>query len=104
MRGVLVHSFEVLDATPESFVRTVTQALAERGLEAHVSVRFLDGEIVARISWLGTTELRYRTRSVGSGFLAQLERQRVAALHAAFQGRFEERFEDVLTAVGARLV
>ena len=51
MRGAPVHSFEVLDSTPEGFVRTVTQALAERGLEAHVSVRYVDGEIVARISW-----------------------------------------------------
>lgn len=99
-----MHSFEVLDGTPEAFVRTVNRALEERGLEAHVSVRYIDGEIVARISWLGTSELRYRTRGVGSGFSAQLERQRVAALHSAFQGRFEERFEDVLTAVGARLV
>jgi hypothetical protein len=99
-----VHSFEVLDATPESFVRTVTRALADRGLEAHVSVRYVEGEIVARISWLGTSELRYRTHGVGSGFRAELERQRVAALHSAFQGRFEERFEDVLAAVGARLV
>ncbi len=99
-----MHSFEVLDSTPEGFVRVVNQALASRGLEGHVTVRYVDGEIVARISWLGTSELRYRTRSVGSGFSAQLERQRVAALHSAFQGRFEDRFEDVLAEVGARLI
>ena len=99
-----MHSFEVLDATPESFVRSVNRALAARGLEEHVRVRCVEGEIVARISWLGTSELRYRTRTVGSGFLAELERQQVAALHYAFQGRFEGRFEDVLAEVGARLI
>lgn len=99
-----MHSFEVSDSTPDRFVDVVRSALSERGLADHVSVRYVDGEIVARISWLGTSELRYRIRGVGSGFSAQLERQRVAALHSAFQGRFEERFEDVLAAVGARLV
>ena len=99
-----MHSFEVYDSTPEAFVRTVNLTLAERGLEGHVSVRCLDDEIVARISWLGTSELRYRVSSSGSGFTARLDRQRVAALHSAFQGRFEERFEDVLAEGGARLL
>lgn len=99
-----MHSFEVLDSTPESFVRAVNQALAARGLGEHCSVSYGEGVIVARISWLGTSELRYRTRTVAAGFLAELERQQVAALHAAFQGRFEGRFEDVLAEVGARLI
>ena len=99
-----MHSFEVEGASPDSFVDVVRQALTERGLGDHVSVRFLDGEIVARISWLGTSELRYRTCESETGFRADLERQRVSALHSAFQGRFEERFEDVLASVGAKLL
>ena len=99
-----MHSFEVSDAGPERFVEVVRGALDERGLSDNVSVRYVDGEIVARISWLGTTELRYRVREGGPGFRADLERQRVAALHSAFQGRFEERFEDVLASVGARML
>lgn len=99
-----MHSFEVSDSTPDQFVAVVREALASRGLDEHVSVRYVDGEIVARISWLGTTELRYRVRGSGSGFRADLERQRVSALHAAFQNRFEERFEEVLAGVGASML
>jgi hypothetical protein len=99
-----VHSFEVVDSTPDQFVEDVRNALSSRGLTDHVSVRYVGGEIVARISWLGTSELRYRVRQRDSGFQADLERQRVSALHSAFQGRFEERFEDVLSNVGARML
>lgn len=99
-----MHSFEVVDSTPDGFVDVVRRALSARGLADHVRVQFVDGEIIARISWLGTSELRYRVRDSGSGFRADLERQRVSALHSAFQGRFEERFEDVLAAVGARML
>lgn len=99
-----MHSFEVSDSTPDRFVEVVRGALSERGLADHVSVRYADGEIVARISWLGTSELRYRVRHDGTGFRADLERQRVSALHSAFQSRFEERFEDVLATVGARMI
>lgn len=99
-----MHSFEVAESGPETFVEVVRQALAARGLEDNVSVRYADGEIVARISWLGTTELRYRVQARDAGFQADLERQRVAALHSAFQSRFEERFEDVLASVGARML
>lgn len=100
-----MHSFEVVDSTPDEFVGVVRNALSARGLADHVNVRYVDGEIVARISWLGTSELRYRVRdSGGPGFRADLERQRVSALHSAFQERFEERFEDVLAAVGAKML
>jgi hypothetical protein len=61
-------------------------------------------EIVARISWLGTTELRYRVTEAAGGFRADLQRQRVAPLHGAFQQKFEERFEAILAKVGARLI
>ena len=65
----------------------------------------LDGdEIVVRISWLGTTELRYQVQEGAEGFSANLQRQRVAPLHGAFQRKFEERFEAILAKVGARLL
>jgi len=99
-----VHSFEVTDSTPAEFLTLVIRSLDEHDLSDHVSVRVDDGEIVARISWLGTTELRYRIEQGETGFRADLQRQRVAPLHGAFQRKFEERFEDILTNVGARLI
>lgn len=99
-----MHSFEVDDSTPSRFVAVVNRALEDNGLSGHVSAAVDGDDIVTRISWLGTTELRYRTRSTERGFLAQLQRQRVAPLHGAFQARFEARFEEILSQVGARLI
>ena len=99
-----MHSFEVEDSTPERFVALVNRSLADSGLANHVTTRVEGGDIVARISWLGTTELRYRTSDTEDGFRAELRRQRVAALHGAFQSRFEERLEAILAQVGARLL
>ena len=99
-----MHSFEVDGSTPERFVAVVDRSLEKNGLSDYVSVA-VDGEdMVVRIRWLGTSELRYRTRSTEGGFRAELQRQRVAPLHGAFQARFEERFEEVLSSVGARLI
>jgi hypothetical protein len=98
-----VHSFEVDNSTPDRFVTLVNRSLEDHGLASHVTVRFVADEIVARISWLGTTELRYRVQSTADGFTAELQRQRVAPLHGAFQHKFEERFEAILAKVGARL-
>jgi hypothetical protein len=99
-----MHSFEVDDSTPERFVARVNRSLQDGGLASHVTARVEAGDIVARISWLGTTELRYRIQSTDRGFRADLQRQRVAALHGAFQSRFEERLEEILARVGARLL
>ena len=99
-----MHSFEVTDQHPEDFVATVNESLAEHGLSGHVTVRCDGEDIVARIQWMGTTELRYRTHAAGGGFRADLQRQRVAPLHGAFQGAFEEKFEGVLAKVGAKLI
>ncbi len=99
-----MHSFEVTDKTPAEFVTEVSRSLEEHGLDDYVSVLFDGEDIVARIQWMGTTELRFRTRPADGGFRADLQRQQVAPLHAAFQQSFEQRFENVLAKVGATLV
>jgi hypothetical protein len=98
-----MHSFEVTDSTPNQFVTRVNRSLEDHGLSSHVSTSVQGDEIVARISWLGTTELRYRVFENAPGFRAELQRQKVAPLHGAFQQKFEERFEAILAKVGARL-
>lgn len=99
-----MRSFEIDDSTPEDFVAVVNRSLETSGLSDHVTARVDGDDIVARIRWLGTTELRYRTQPVEGGFRAELQRRRVAPLHGAFQSRFEERFEEILSRVGARLI
>ena len=99
-----MHSFEVTEKTPEDFVAGVNRSLAEHGLADNVSVDCDGKDIVARIRWMGTTELRFRTRATDGGFRADLQRQRVAPLHGAFQQSFEARFENVLAKVGAKLL
>ncbi len=99
-----MHSFEVDNSTPQEFVVVVNRSLEDNGLSEHVRASVDGDDIVARINWLGSTELRYRTQPSGSGFQAELQRQQVALLHGAFQSRFEERFEEILSKVGARLV
>lgn len=99
-----MHSFEVTEKTPRDFVAGVSRSLEDHGLDDYVSVAFDGGDIVVRIQWMGTSELRFRTRPTDDGFRADLQRQQVAALHGAFQQSFEDRFEKVLTMVGATLV
>ena len=99
-----MHSFEVTGQTPEDFVARVNRSLDDHGLSGNVTVRFEGEDIVARIRWMGTTELRYRAETTDEGFRADLDRHRVAPLHGAFQHAFEERLEGVLEMVGARLI
>ena len=99
-----MHSFEVRGTAPDDFVARVTRAVSEGGLGEYVEVRLVDEEIVARMRWLGTTELRYRVVPIEDGFRAELGRQKIAALHAPFRRGFDERFERILAEVGATLV
>jgi hypothetical protein len=97
-----VKAFELVEGTPADFVGRVTRTLAERGLDEFVSLRVDGSELVARFRWMGTTELRYRMRPTAQGFKADLIDERVSPLHTAFRSRFEEKFDQVLEAVGAK--
>jgi hypothetical protein len=97
-----VKAFELTEGTPEDFVGRVTRSLAERGLDEYVSVRVDGAGLVARFRWMGTTELRYQLQQTAQGFKATLVDERVSPLHTAFRASFEEKFDQVLEAVGAR--
>jgi hypothetical protein len=99
-----VHSFEVSGATPAEFVARVKRALDEGELAEYVELALVAEEIVARLRWLGTTELRYRVVRQEDGFRAELGRRKIAALHAPFRRGFDERFEKILAEVGATLI
>ena len=97
-----MRAFEVIDADPESFVARVAAEVEERDLDHVVSVRLEGDRLVVRFRYLGTSQLVYRVVPRDSGFTAELQDQRVATFHAPFQGRFEDRFDQVLDRVGAR--
>lgn len=97
-----MRSFEVDDVDPRGFVARVEAEVEARSLDDVVSVR-LDGDrLIVRFRYLGTSELTYRLVTRLKGFVAELENQRVASLHAPFRAPFEDRFDSVLDTVGAR--
>jgi hypothetical protein len=99
MRG-----FEFDDRTPEEFVERVRDALSANGLAEHVSLRCDGGELVVVFRWVGTSELRYRLSEYEAGYRAEPSGEKISPFHSPFRGQFEDRFEKVVGAVGARVV
>jgi len=98
-----VHSFRVDGADPEAFVARVRGALARHRYDDIASVRLDGARLVVCFRRLGTTTLQFELHRDSHGFDAEFVGSRVAPLHAPFQGAFEERFEDLLAGVGARV-
>lgn len=97
-----MQAFSVSEGRPEDFVARVKNALRERNFEDIASVRLDGDKLVVSFSWIGTTSLTYHILPEGQGFSAQLERQKVSPFHAPFKAGFNERFDQILTKVGAR--
>jgi len=88
---------------PSEFVEKIQKELTARAYDRYVTVSFQGERLVVELRWMGTTRFEYRVIPTGEGFRAQLDRQRVAPIHAAFSGRFEGTFEEALTKAGAKL-
>jgi hypothetical protein len=97
-----MRSFEVENSDPERFVALVSAEVEDRDLGDVVNVQLEGDRLTVRFRYLGTSTLTYRVVRRDQGFVAELEDQRVATFHAPFQGRFEDRFDQVLDRVGAR--
>ena len=97
-------SFEVDEGNPQDFVARVRQELGARGLDEYADLRIEGPDLVVRFKWMGTSELRYRLSENGPGFRADLEGERMSPFHAPFRSAFEERLDQVLAKVGARVV
>jgi hypothetical protein len=96
-----MRSFEVNHMDPVEFVDKIEEELTAREFDRYVTVSFQGERLVVELRWMGTTRFEYRVIPTGEGFRAELDRQRVAPLHAAFRDRFEGYFEEALTKVGA---
>lgn len=99
-----MRSFEVNGTSPSEFVSRITSEIAAREFNRYVSVRLDDDALSVVLSYMGTTRFDYRISPADGGFRAELIKQRVAPLHAAFKNRFEGYFEEALAKVGATTI
>ena len=99
-----MRAFEFDDGTPAEFVERVQGVLAERGLADYVNLRCEGDELVVGFRWMGKSELRYRISENEAGFRAEPSGERMSPFHSPFRQQFEDRFEKVVGAVGARAV
>jgi hypothetical protein len=53
---------------------------------------------------MGSSELRYRLSEYEAGYRAEPSGEKISPFHSPFRGQFEDRFEKVVGAVGARVV
>jgi hypothetical protein len=94
-------SFRVVGMTPERFLEAVRSALASADLPARVDARLEGEQLVARLSWFGTTVLRYDLVRLDDGFQAELVSERVAPLHGPFRAGYRNAMAQLLRQVGA---
>jgi hypothetical protein len=99
-----MRAFEFDDGAPAEFVERVQGVLAERELADFVNLRCEGDELVVGFKWMGSSELRYRITENETGFRADLSGERMSPFHSPFRQQFEDRFEKVVGAVGARVV
>ena len=97
-------AFEFDGGAPAEFVGRVQSVLAERGLADHVNLHHEGGELVVTFRWMGRSELRYRILQTEGGFKAEPSGESISPFHSPFRQQFEDRFEKVVGAVGARVV
>lgn len=94
--------FVVPSGEPEEFVERVRREIEARGFGSIASVRLSGARLEVRFSYLGTSVLVYALSGAGEGFRARLVDQRMSAFHAPFRSGFEDRFDQVLSGLGAR--
>jgi hypothetical protein len=99
-----VNAFEFDGGTATEFVERVAEVLADRGLAEYVSLHREGSELVVGFRWMGSSELRYRLSENEAGFRAELSGEKMSPFHSPFRQRFEDQFEKVVGAVGARVV
>ena len=98
-----MNAFEFDDGSISDFIARVRRELSGRDLADVVTVRQDGGELVVTFHWIGSSELRYLVTERPGGFAAELIGEKVSPFHAPFRQSFEDRFEQVVGGVGARV-
>jgi len=99
-----MRAFEFEGGTPAEFVGRVQGELADRGLADFVNLRYEGDQLVVGFKWMGRSELRYQISEIEAGFRAEPSGERISPFHSPFRQQFEDRFEKVVGAVGAKVV
>ena len=97
-------AFEFDQGPLREFVEGVERALSDSGLSDFVRLRRDGDDLVVTFRWMGSSELRYEVEERDGGFFARLSGEKISPFHHAFRQRFEEKFEQVIGSVGARVV
>ena len=104
VRIFAMRAFEFEGGTPAEFVGRVQGELADRGLADIVNLRYEGDQLIVGFKWMGSSELRYQISEVEAGFRAEPSGERMSPFHSPFRQQFEDRFEKVVGAVGAKVV
>jgi hypothetical protein len=98
-----VQSFSVIGQTPRQFVKRLEDEVRERDLSEIVAVALRGDGLRVTFSWMGRSRLDYRLFENEGGFTARLERSAMSPFHAPFRQAFDERLEQVLASLDARI-
>jgi len=92
------------DLSISEFCRRVEEEIRARDFQDIASLRCAGNRLRVEFSWMGRSMLEYQLREDECGFDALFERERMSPMHLGFRKGFEERFEQILEAVGAEIL
>jgi hypothetical protein len=100
----MIKSFQVQNASPEEFIRKITDALSGRELGKIASMSLSGNNIVVTFSKLGKTEVIFSLTKESDKFTCNHQSEKVALTHRALRGDIESKLAKVLESVGANVV
>jgi len=99
-----MQSFRMTGLGVMEFCRRVEEEIRARDFQDIASMRCSGETIRVEFSWMGCSTLEFWTEADGDGFVAHCRRERMSPFHMGFRRRFEQRFAEVLEAVGAEFL
>lgn len=99
-----MRSFRVDHLRFQDFCQRVRDEIRARDFHDIASLKCRDDHLRVEFSWMGRSALEYLIEDEGDGFLALFDRERISPMHMGFRRGFEERFEQILEAVGASIL
>jgi hypothetical protein len=95
-------SIECETMGPEEFIEKVRAAIAGREIGKIASFKVAPGAITVVFSKLGTTELTYKVTKKGAGFVAMLDKEKIAFAHRPFKADIEAKLAGVMVKCGGK--
>ena len=99
-----MQSFRMNGLGITEFCRRVEEEIRARNFQDIASMRCFGDRIRIEFFWMGRSTLEFRVEERDGGFVAHCGRERMSPFHLGFRRGFEDRFVEVLEAVGAELL